>query len=175
MVAIKPISRRTTGYSYREFNRNKQLRRLLAVAFLRWLLTAALAASTYGVLWAYSRGAMVSNEKKKFNTLILGLSILLGLNIASSLKAMVAELRWLVLSLREWSPRETDLILQSENISRLIQLGWVSRSVWIRSYVLIWVVINVVGFLFLFFFFFFFAICALTNQSESLKAAKNVL
>lgn len=56
---------------------------------------------------------MVKKKKKEFNTLIVGLSILLSLNLASSLKHMVATLRWWVLSLKEWKPREVRLGAQT--------------------------------------------------------------
>jgi len=44
---------------------------------------------------------MSSAKKRQFNALITGLSICLGLNIASSLKAMAIELRWWILSRRK--------------------------------------------------------------------------
>ncbi|TWU72453.1 hypothetical protein ED733_003819 [Metarhizium rileyi] len=86
---------------------------------------------------------MPAHKKKEFNTLIVGLTILLSLNLASSLKHMVATLRWWVLSLKEWRPREVDLILQSENISRMIRLLYVSKRYSLRFYVIVWVLINV--------------------------------
>ncbi|KAK5989657.1 hypothetical protein PT974_07912 [Cladobotryum mycophilum] len=131
-------------FSLSHFGQRRQLPRLFLAIAVRWLMTLALAAATYGVLYHYSsKLAMKSHKKRQFNTLIIALSIALGLNIASSLKHMVRELRWWVLSLYEWTPREADLILQSENISRLIDLGFVTRRHWIRVYVLVWVLINV--------------------------------
>lgn len=109
-MAEKPQHRppsRSGSYRYEQFNRSKQLRKLCLTSLVRWLMTAALAASAYCVLWSYSsRAAMASTKKKEFNTLIIALSIALGLNIASSLKANVSELRWWLLSLRECAPRE---------------------------------------------------------------------
>ncbi|KHN96577.1 uncharacterized protein MAM_05520 [Metarhizium album ARSEF 1941] len=87
--------------------------------------------------------AMPKKRKTDFNALIVGLSILLSLNLASSLKHMVATLRWWVLSLNEWKPREVDLILQGENISRMVQLLYLSQRHTLRFYVVIWVLINV--------------------------------
>ncbi|KND88327.1 hypothetical protein TOPH_06932 [Tolypocladium ophioglossoides CBS 100239] len=139
----RPASR-PGRYKYEQFNRSKQLRRLCVTSLVRWLMTAALAASIYCVLWSYSsRNAMASSKRREFNTLIIGLSLALGLNIASALKANVTELRWWLLSLRETSPREVDLILQSENLSRLVTLGCVSRRLPVQMFVLVWVLLNV--------------------------------
>lgn len=74
-------------------------------------MTAALVAGTYIVLWQYSRKeAMVSKKRNEFNTLIIALSIALGLNIASSMKHLVRELRWWVLSWYEWTPKEVSKV-----------------------------------------------------------------
>lgn len=98
---------RSDSFSNEHFKRRNQFKRLLFACLVRWAMTAALAAGTYIVLWQYSRKeAMVSNKKKEFNTLIIALSIALGLNIASSMKHMVRELRWWVLSWYEWTPKE---------------------------------------------------------------------
>lgn len=98
---------RTDSFSDEYFKRRNQLKRLLFACLVRWFMTALLVMGTYLVLWRYSRkAAMISNKKKEFNTLIIALSIALGLNIASSLKHLVRELRWWVLSWYEWMPRE---------------------------------------------------------------------
>lgn len=98
---------RTDSFSDEYFKRKNQLKRLLFACVVRWFLTAVLVTGTYLVLWRYSRkAAMISNKKKEFNTLIIALSIALGLNIASSMKHLVRELRWWVLSWYEWMPIE---------------------------------------------------------------------
>lgn len=98
-----------------DFSRKKQLRHLLTVSLSRWLLTAALVASIYGILWHYaSRRAITAGTKRVFNALITGFSIGLGLNLASSLKHMAREIRWWVLSLHEWSVQEV----------RISQMNW---------------------------------------------------
>ncbi|KAM0253918.1 hypothetical protein ACHAQJ_007093 [Trichoderma viride] len=135
---------RSDSFSNEHFKRRNQFKRLLLACAVRWAMTVALVVGIYIVLWRYSRkAAMVSNKKKEFNTLIIALSIVLGLNIASSLKHLVRELRWWVLSWYEWTPREADCILQSENFSSLFQLGYVTRRHLVRIYVLFWVLVNV--------------------------------
>ena len=95
------------SYAYEHFNPRKQLGKVLLVSICRWLLTAVLGVSIYVVLWHYSSNEVLSiRTKRQFNALVVGLSIGLGLNIASSLKAMAGEVRWWILSLQEWPIRE---------------------------------------------------------------------
>ncbi|KAJ6437115.1 hypothetical protein O9K51_10414 [Purpureocillium lavendulum] len=148
---LRPNSRQSSSssqrpvpsYAYEQFHRGKQLRHMGLISLCRWLLTVALAMSIYGVIWSYSaKEAMPASKKKEFNTLIIGLSIGLGLNLASSLKGDVAELRWWLLSLHDYTPREADLILQSEHLSRLIMLGWTSRRPVVQSFVFVFMAFN---------------------------------
>lgn len=102
---------RNDSFSNEHFKRGNQFKRLLLACAVRWALTAALVVGAYLVLWRYSlKPAMVSNKKKEFNTLIIAISIALGLNIASSMKHLVRELRWWVLSWYEWTPKEVSKI-----------------------------------------------------------------
>ncbi|EFZ01879.2 hypothetical protein MAA_03108 [Metarhizium robertsii ARSEF 23] len=138
------LSSRVNSLTYERLHKGRQLRGLLGACLSRWLMTLVLCAAIYAVLWRYSTNmTMPKNRKKDFNALIVGLSILLSLNLASSLKHMVATLRWWVLSLNEWRPREVDLILQGENISRMVRLLHLSERYTLRFYVIVWVLINV--------------------------------
>ncbi|XP_044717129.1 uncharacterized protein HRG_09398 [Hirsutella rhossiliensis] len=140
--ASKP--HRPPGYAYEHFDRAAQLRRMLLFSLARWLMTVALACSIYALLWSFSSKTALTNDKKReFNGLIIGLSIGLGLNTASSIKAITAEVRWWLLSLGPWSPRESDLILQSENLSRLILLGCTSRRLIVRLFVAFFLLVNI--------------------------------
>lgn len=98
---------RRPGFAYERFDRAAQLRRVLLFSLARWLLTVALVCSIYALLWSFSSKPALTNDKKReFNALIIGLSICLGLNTASSIKAITGEVRWWLLSLGPWSPRE---------------------------------------------------------------------
>ncbi|KJZ76837.1 hypothetical protein HIM_03714 [Hirsutella minnesotensis 3608] len=141
LVEPDAASTHTARYAYEPFDRKSQFRRLLFRSLTRWLITVALAASIYGVLWSYSSKPVLAS-KRAFNVVILGLSIGLGLNIASSLKGMVSETRWWLLSLRPTSPREADLILQSENLSRMILLGLNTSRFSIKLFVSFWLLVN---------------------------------
>lgn len=95
-AALENEQRRNLG---RLFSPKRQLRRMLKVGFLRWLMSALLIADIYMTIWHFSEVRVMSLYKKKlFNTLITGLSIALGLNIASALKKMATDMRWWIIS-----------------------------------------------------------------------------
>lgn len=168
--AVFIMAQRNYTLAYERLHKGRQLRKLLGACLIRWVLTLTLCVSIYVVLWHYSsKLTMVEIKKKEFTTLIIGLSIMLSLNLASSLKHMVSTLRWWVLSLTEWTPREVglriatelarnptppptfflntfqvDLILQSDHPGRMIQLMQISRRFSIRVYVFLWAFIIVV-------------------------------
>lgn len=69
--------------------------------------TIVLALLTSGIIFAYSNPkAISSSQRQQFNALIIGISIGLGLNVMSSLKSNISQLRWWLLSIGEASPRE---------------------------------------------------------------------
>ncbi|KAJ6787789.1 hypothetical protein PWT90_01466 [Aphanocladium album] len=132
------------SYAYEHFHRGKQLRRLLAKSMVRWLITVVLCVSIYGVLLSYSsHDALPQRKKLEFNTLIIALTISLGLNIASSLKANAFELQWWLLSLRRYKPREADLIMSSEQFTTMLQLGWTTRHTLIQIFVTVFITMNI--------------------------------
>jgi hypothetical protein len=92
---------------YEGFDHWAQLQRLFLRSLVRLFMTIILALTTGGILLAYSSPeAISSSQRQQFNALVIGISIGLGINIASSLKSNISQLRWWLLSLRETSPRE---------------------------------------------------------------------
>jgi hypothetical protein len=65
-------------------------------------------------------------ETKTFNALMLGLSLALGLNLASSLKHYGLILRWTILTRRYVTLQVFDLILGCENLTNVLKLMIVS-------------------------------------------------
>lgn len=101
-------------------------------------MTAVLAALIHVVFYTYSqRETWPAANKSNFNLIFIGLSIAISLNLVSALKEVVGHLRWWLLSIGQYTPRETDLILQSENLSQLVQLVWVSSSTVVRVFVFV--------------------------------------
>lgn len=130
-------------YTFDPFMRRRQLRKLLFLALTRWLLTASVIGALYGVLVHYSsKEVMIRGKKRTFNAVMTALSITLSLNLASSLKAMAGDMRWWILSLRDWSLLEADLILQSDYISHMFKLACETRLWSVRTVILLWILVN---------------------------------
>ncbi|OAA60717.1 hypothetical protein ISF_05756 [Cordyceps fumosorosea ARSEF 2679] len=134
----------TVAYTYERFDRRRQLQKLLLRSLARWLITVVLCASIYGVLISYSsHEALAQRRRLEFNTFVIALTIALGLNIASSLKANAVELQWWLLSLHHYGPREADLILSSGHFTVMLQLGWTTRRMLIWVFVTLFVTLNI--------------------------------
>ncbi|KAF2760392.1 hypothetical protein EJ05DRAFT_508933 [Pseudovirgaria hyperparasitica] len=96
------------------------------------LLTLALCASIIGALFLYQgRDArdpklLAKSDTRIFNALMIGLSLALGFNLASSLKSYANILRWSLLT-RQWFSLEVfDLILGCAGQTKLMELVFVS-------------------------------------------------
>ncbi len=76
--------------------------KLLLHGLSQVVMTTALSSVLAAILWAYSsRIAIPTSERGTFNALIVGMSICLGLAVASAMKSNARELRWWLLSLGE--------------------------------------------------------------------------
>ncbi|KAI8673438.1 hypothetical protein NCS55_00664000 [Fusarium keratoplasticum] len=131
-------------YTDKRFHHQKKLRKALTANLIRWLISVVFVIAIYVILWHYSNKDVMSGEtKREFNALIIGMSLGLGLSITFSLEAMAKEIRWWILSLREWPDREAELILKAKDLNRIVQLTWVSRSWWIRFYAISFILLNI--------------------------------
>src|SRR6478735_4329487 len=82
--------------------------RYLVGVVLRWVITLLLSLAIWQVLWFYSANLVIMGDgaKREFNVWITGLTIALGLSLASSLDKLVKDLRWWILSGRYGSRRK---------------------------------------------------------------------
>ena len=88
-------------------SRPKKLRKSLIANLIRWFCSVLFVVAIYIVLWNYShRDVMSTPTKREFNALIIGLSLGLGMCITISLEAMAVEIRYWILSLRNWTDYE---------------------------------------------------------------------
>jgi hypothetical protein len=77
----------------------KQFRHILLGMSTRWFVTAGLcAAFIVSTLQWKKRGAQSEDQKKLFNAVTTGISICLGLNIASAFKDIALNMRWVILA-----------------------------------------------------------------------------
>ncbi|EKJ70013.1 hypothetical protein FPSE_09858 [Fusarium pseudograminearum CS3096] len=126
--------------------RPKHLRKGLIANLSRWFASVLFVIAIYVVLWHFSQqNVMGTGTKREFNALIIGLSLGLGMSITISLEAMAKEIRWWILELREWSKRETELILKAKDLTKVIQLTWETGSRSIRIYAITFVLLNLVS------------------------------
>ncbi|KAK0376646.1 hypothetical protein CLIM01_06006 [Colletotrichum limetticola] len=118
--------------------------KVLGKVLSRWAITMVIIISIYVVIWTYSnKSVMTQTTKRQYNALITGLSIALGLAVASSLNHMVAELRWWILSRRYRSKRKVELILQADNLKHTIALAARSKRWSIHLAAVGWLILTI--------------------------------
>lgn len=85
----------------------RQLRHILIGSSFRFAITAALCIGyvVAAKVWQ-NKGVQSENQKKVYNTITTGISIALGLNIASAFKDMALNMRWPILSSKKRSLEE---------------------------------------------------------------------
>jgi hypothetical protein len=115
-----PVNKIDTFYTSNAYqpykdNTGRQLRHILIDGSSRWLITAALCGGYVlaTVIWQ-RRPAQSEASKKMYNTITTGISIALGLNIASAFKDMALNMRWVILSNRKRSLVEVSAALLLE-------------------------------------------------------------
>jgi hypothetical protein len=114
----------------REFDHRRQRRRLFVNSSFQLLMTAGLCAGLAGALYGFSTiyWGLTQPEKKGFNALVTGLSILIGLNLASSLKGYAQMMRWRFLSSGYRTLQDFELVMQCESQSKVFRLLWAGRT-----------------------------------------------
>lgn len=92
------------------FSRRKQFLKLLFNGFLRFCITIFLIGCIYATLAAYGGRSVIGPVGKRvFNALVTGLSMILGISIASSFKAIAVDIRWWILSRKRRPIHEVNL------------------------------------------------------------------
>jgi hypothetical protein len=145
-----PVNKIDTFFTSDEFqpykdNTGRQLRHILIAGSARWAITAvmcfAYAAAT--IIWQH-KPAQSETSKRLYNTITTGVSIALGLNIASAFKDMALNMRWVVLSNRKRNLIEMDLLLHADSMQRLFKLVFVTRRPMVIFGALFWLFVNIV-------------------------------
>jgi hypothetical protein len=97
-------------------SRKKHIERFLLWGGLRWLLAATLSFLYYIVIRLYQGHTLTSRQKSILDALFVGLSIAMGLNIATALKQIATHMRWWFLD-----TRRTDFYEVSSAYQRLLR------------------------------------------------------
>jgi hypothetical protein len=103
----------------------------------------------YGVLtiiWV-GKGPVGEDSKRVYNTITTGISIALGLNIASAFKDLALDMRWPILHSGKRNLLEADLILHADSLSHLFKLCFTTRRPTIILTCIAWLIINLVSYL----------------------------
>jgi len=100
--------------------------RLVVPGLARFVITLILAAGFYALVWFNKNKVISSKTRDTFGTLVIVLSIALGLNVASSLAEVALDVRWWLLSFRKRTPEEVGSILEegtwNERANRCVRL-----------------------------------------------------
>lgn len=107
----------------REYRYKTQRRRLLRLTIGEWFNTLVLCVTYFGILHGYSReGTIDVSQRRIFNALTTGNSLLLGVNLAASLRSYAKLLRWRMLAVC-YRPLETfDLVMGCDSLWSVTQL-----------------------------------------------------
>ena len=113
----------------RDFDYRRQRRRLFINGVFQWAITAAICLGLVGVLYSYSNlKTLTQNQKHIFNALVTGLSIALGLNLASSLSGYAQMMRWRLLAAKYRNLQDFELIMNSDSQMKVFRLLWAGRT-----------------------------------------------
>jgi len=114
-----PAHKIDTFYTSEEFqpykdNTTRQLRHILLDGSARWAITALMCVAYAGatIIWQH-KFAVSENSKRLYNTISTGVSIAMGLNVASAFKDMALNMRWVILSNRKRNLIEVSIALFS--------------------------------------------------------------
>lgn len=135
----------------RDFNYRRQRRRLVVNSAFQWAVTASICVALFAVLYYYSNvQTLTQPQKHTFNALVTGLSVLLGLSLASSLRGYALMMRWRLLATKYRSLQAFDLILSCDDHMKVVRLLWVARTQgrwWIpnktQTLCFVWLCINI--------------------------------
>jgi hypothetical protein len=137
-----PAHKIDTFYTSDEFqpykdNTARQLRHILINGSARWAITALTcilyAAAT--IIWQ-NKVAISELSKRLYNTITTGVSIAMGLNVASAFKDMALNMRWVVLSHQKFSLNEvsTALFSQYTNAYGFLDGSYTARRLYAKTF-----------------------------------------
>ncbi|KIW95070.1 uncharacterized protein Z519_03652 [Cladophialophora bantiana CBS 173.52] len=116
--------------SVRYFDHRRQRRRLFINSTFQWLVTAIICALLAGCLYGFSTliTGLSTTRKQIFNALVTGLSLCLGLNLASSLRGYAQMMRWRFLASGYRTLQDFELVLNCDSQSKVFRLIWAGRT-----------------------------------------------
>ncbi|APA07111.1 hypothetical protein sscle_02g018810 [Sclerotinia sclerotiorum 1980 UF-70] len=121
----------------------KQFWHILLKSLARWLITLILCIAYLVALRVWNqKGTVTETSKRIFNAITTGVSIALGINIATSLKDMALNARWPILHARKRNLYELDLTLHADSLMDLGELAFVSKRPLVFGMAISWLIFN---------------------------------
>ena len=119
----------TPNPTRRQYHHNRQRWRLWRLTIGEFFQTLALCVAYFVILYLYSKMKKISVPQRRiFNALTTGTSLLLGVNIAASLRSYAKLLRWRMLATC-YRPLETfDLVMGCDSLMNVVKLCWKARN-----------------------------------------------
>ncbi|KAK5053976.1 hypothetical protein LTR84_001938 [Exophiala bonariae] len=114
----------------RYFDHRRQRLRLFVNSAFQLFVTMFLAAAMAATLYGFSTldYGITDTQKRLFNALVTGLSLVLGFNVASSLKGYSQMMRWRFLASGYRTIQDFELVLQCDSQSKTFRLIWGGRT-----------------------------------------------
>ncbi|OAG43846.1 hypothetical protein AYO21_02073 [Fonsecaea monophora] len=114
----------------RYFDYRRQRRRLFMNSSVQWLITAGICAAMASCLYGFSTvvTGLSTARKEIFNALMTGLSLCLGLNLASSLGGYAQMMRWRFLASGYRTLQDFELLLNCDSQTHVFRLIWAGRT-----------------------------------------------
>ena len=112
------------------FDHKAQRRRLLAAGVLRLLVTVAVCALLGITILLFDRlkRGITTSERRGFNTVIIGLSLVLSLNLFYSLEGCAQTIRWRLVASEYHSLKQFDLVFNFDRKWNAFRLLWSART-----------------------------------------------
>ncbi|CAZ80702.1 unnamed protein product [Tuber melanosporum] len=133
----------------RNYSASSQKWKLLAKVTARFIVSFAACAGLIAAFKVYEDKKVLSRiEKRVFNAIYVGISLILSMNIISSFKAMASVMRWKILAAGTFRLREVDLVLDLSSFQSVwelmrISVGRPARSLACFAWILLGVAVQI--------------------------------
>lgn len=109
----------------------KKLRHFAVAGIIRWLITALILMGFVLAVHFYQGRVLSNNDKSIFESIIVTLSLVVGLNIASALKDIAKHMRWWFLSLKR---RDLSEVCKIALVAPVLASSDIDIEITLRSY-----------------------------------------
>lgn len=129
-LSEKQTSIQQPSDTVRYFDHRRQRTRLFVNSAFQFFVTLFIAVALVGTLYGFStlEYGITDVQKRLFNALVTGLSLVLGLNIVSSLRGYAQMMRWRFLASGYRTVQDFELVMNCDSQSKAFRLIWGGRT-----------------------------------------------